>query len=151
MCIRDSVLYMDEDLPQDMTAFSTILAEFTAAAKAIHEAELENARQLAHSRKLILSSLFQEVDFDDRGFVAIEELDQIGDMRQRMGFETGGWNEAQHARLVRQMDVHGDGKVEAREFVEYMNQGLPLDMQLFEDITKEYVEAVRSLNPDEQF
>eukprot|EP00658_Telonema_sp_P-2_P051666 TRINITY_DN39776_c0_g1_i1.p1 TRINITY_DN39776_c0_g1~~TRINITY_DN39776_c0_g1_i1.p1 ORF type:complete len:174 (+),score=55.01 TRINITY_DN39776_c0_g1_i1:114-635(+) len=96
----------------------------------------------------MLQRVFREFDRDRAGQISPDELLQVGRLRRKVGHKSGEWTEEQNLRLVRQMDASGDGVVEEKEFVGFMNSGLPRDMKQFSAIVQEYIEAAMAFSDD---
>ena len=96
-------------------------------------------------RRELLQKVFREFDYDRGGVIEAHELLRIGQMRRKLGHQSGTWSEEDNARLLRRMDVNGDGKIQQHEFVNYMHAGLPQEWNQFSEIIRQYMDAARAL------
>ena len=81
-----------------------------------------------------LLKVFGVFDLDGSGEIESSELLHLGKARRKLGQKGGEWSEEKNARLVKKMDVNGDGTVSGSEFAEFFNKALPDAAVEFQDV-----------------
>lgn len=64
-----------------------------------------------------------------------------GQARRSLGHKGGEWTEEKNRKLLRKIDVNGDGQISEEEFVEYFCGALPQDPSGFEDLIEQVTSA----------
>ena len=110
------------------------------------DAKLKRAAYKAEQqaeRKLKLSEVFNTMDLDSRGVLQAKDLLQLGKARRSLGQKSGEWNEEKHNRLLKKMDVSGDGLVVRDEFVDSFEAAMPQSTSGFEQSVKDFMAVAR--------
>jgi len=100
------------------------------------------------SRRARLMDVFREFDLDQGGSVETEELMHLGKARRRLGQKTGDWTEERNNRLMRTMDVNGDGEISGSEFTLHFDNHLPQDAEQFDIIIEQFLMVARACRAD---
>merc|ERR1740117_383774 len=88
--------------------------------------------------------MFDQFDLDNSDFVESQELLQLGKARRSAGQKVGDWTEEKNSKLVKKMDVEGDGKIRKAEFVEYFEFALPRSSSNFDAIMDQFQDVARA-------
>ena len=99
-------------------------------------------------RKLL--AVFDEFDLDRSGGIESSELLLLGKARRTLGQKKGDWTEEMNARLVKKMDVNGDGLISGAEFAEFFEQSLPTDATKFEVVIKQFMNVAQNCSAKKQ-
>lgn len=74
--------------------------------------------KIPKSRRSKLLEVFKLLDFDDSGFIELEEMLALGKAIRGKH----GWTEAQNLTQMKSLDLSGDGKLEAYEFIDFFTK-----------------------------
>ena len=97
------------------------------------------------SRKYKLFQVFIEFDLDNSGEILTEELLELGKARRKLGQKSGEWTEEKNAKLVKKIDVNGDGMIAMSEFIDFFAEALPRNRGEFAEIVQQFMEVAASL------
>ena len=93
------------------------------------------------SRKYKLFQVFIEFDLDNSGEILTEELLELGKARRKLGQKSGEWTEEKNAKLVKKIDVNGDGVITMSEFTDFFAEALPRNRGEFAEIVQQFMEV----------
>ena len=93
------------------------------------------------SRKYKLFQVFIEFDLDNSGEILTEELLELGKARRKLGQKSGEWTEEKNAKLVKKIDVNGDGVIAMSEFTDFFAEALPRNRGEFAEIVQQFMEV----------
>ena len=103
-----------------------------------------------HERLSKLSKVFVEFDLDDDKSIQASELLQLGKMRRTLSQKCGDWDEAKNERLVKKMDVNGDGLISDSEFATHFQRALPKDMKQFDTVVDQFMQVAKACRAAKQ-
>ena len=86
--------------------------------------------------------MFGLFDLDGDGEIDIADLNSIGKQRRKLGHKSGEWTSDKHDRLVRKLDVNGDGFVKSKDYVQYyLNLHSKASNRDFVEVVRKYMEV----------
>eukprot|EP00658_Telonema_sp_P-2_P035028 TRINITY_DN25526_c0_g1_i1.p1 TRINITY_DN25526_c0_g1~~TRINITY_DN25526_c0_g1_i1.p1 ORF type:complete len:824 (-),score=233.95 TRINITY_DN25526_c0_g1_i1:161-2464(-) len=156
---REFIEHSNAALPGDTAEFREVVSQFLQAAYAVSGKQPKRVERAAspkvvqspgtgghRQRQSRLTQLFGMFDLDGSGMIEARELLELGRARRELGQRSGAWTEEKNNRLVRKMDVKGDGVVSCEEFVSHFSIALPEGRRQFDEVLDELVECVRAVH-----
>ena len=94
--------------------------------------------QSKEERQAKLHNIFNLFDLDGGGAIEASELSELGKARRSAGQKKGEWTKEKNARMLKKLDLNGDGQVSAAEFVKFFEEALPQTAEQFDAAIDEF-------------
>lgn len=97
-----------------------------------------------------LLDVFELFDLDGTGVIESAELQKLGQARRHLGHKSGEWTAEKNARLIKKMDLNGDGTIRSDEFSEFFEQALSTDTDEFDKTMAQFTEVAHAIRKEKQ-
>ena len=95
-------------------------------------------------------NVFSVFDLDGSQQIEMKELLELGKARRSLGQKSSEWTEEKNGRLLKKMDVDGDGNISAKEFSEYFEVALSRDQTEFEETIAQFTAVAKACQERKQ-
>lgn len=92
-----------------------------------------------------MHAVFKAFDINGDGTIGYDELLALGQARRKLGQKQGEWTPEMNRRMLSRMDNNGDGRVVAKEFVNFFDDLLPRPRPEFDENIQQFMQVAKAV------